>query len=339
MLGAFFKKTCIKYIHDSSDWVICDIGNSLHRELKDKRFCLASSYKEAGRKDIIHFSTRYAVDFIPSIRSRNKIVLTYFHGDDSETELLGKLAESLKYIDIVHTSCEITKSHLIRNGVPEERIVKIPIGIDVNRFNRVSEADKISLRKEFDIPDGHLVVGSFQKDGNGWADGNEPKLIKGPDLFCDSIEIINKEYPVFVVLTGPARGYVRNRLDKAGIKYIHRYLSDSGELNTYYALLDLYLVASRLEGGPRAVMECMAAGVPVISSKVGMAPEVIEHGKDGYLVDTGDIAGMAEFALKLHEDAGMKKKLIVNGLNKVKRYDYSLLAIDYMDKIYAPLLK
>ena len=70
------------------------------------------------------------------------------------------------------------------------------------------------------IKKNEIVIGSFQKDGQGWAEGYIPKLIKGPDLFVKSVEIISKEVPIVVLLTGPARGYVKKELSKRKIKFI-----------------------------------------------------------------------------------------------------------------------
>ena len=67
-----------------------------------------------------------------------------------------------------------------------------------------------------------FVVGSFQKDGVGWGEGLEPKLIKGPDVLVAALEQVHAEAPGLVVLlTGPARGYVRQELDRLGIPYRH----------------------------------------------------------------------------------------------------------------------
>ncbi|OFZ51989.1 MAG: hypothetical protein A2381_01225 [Bdellovibrionales bacterium RIFOXYB1_FULL_37_110] len=254
-------------------------------------------------------------------------------------ELLSKLRKNQNNIDIIHTSCKLTKYHLIKNGVADEKIKIIPIGIDVDQFKVASIEEKIRLREKLGIPSNSVVIGSFQKDGNGWNEGNEPKLCKGPDLFCDVVEKIHNENPVVVLLTGPARGYVKNRLIAAGIPFKHIYLENYQDIHKCFAVLDLYLVTSRLEGGPRAPMECMASGIPIISTKVGQTPELIEHGKDGYLVDIDKTDKMKDLVLSILSNDSIKNEFIKNGLEKVKAYDYQIIAKRYLDELYNPLMK
>ncbi len=66
-------------------------------------------------------------------------------------------------------------------------------------------------------------------------------------------------------------------------------MSNYYEMNNFYNLIDLYLVTSREEGGPLSIPETLACGVPLITSKVGMAEEFIKDQINGFLVDIGDI--------------------------------------------------
>ena len=71
-----------------------------------------------------------------------------------------------------------------------------------------------------------ILIGSFHKDGNGWDDGLTPKLIKGPDIFIKTINEIKKKIgrdQFAVVLTAPARGYIKERLTKNSIEFFHFY--------------------------------------------------------------------------------------------------------------------
>ena len=104
-----------------------------------------------------------------------------------------------------------------------------------------------------------------------------------------------------MLLTGPARGYVRRELERLGIPYRHVSARSRDELARAYHALDVYLVASRQEGGPKAVLEAMAAGVPLVSTRVGQAQELVEHGIDGWLVDVEDAEGLAEWAVPCAE--------------------------------------
>ena len=61
--------------------------------------------------------------------------------------------------------------------------MKIPISIDFGIFKNLSSVSKKTIRDYYKIPQNAFVIGNFQKDGDGWFFGNNPKLIKGPDIF------------------------------------------------------------------------------------------------------------------------------------------------------------
>mgnify|MGYP003704367469 CR=1 FL=1 len=96
-------------------------------------------------------------------------------------------------------------------------------------------------------------------------------------------------------MTGPARGYVARGLERLGVPYAHDYVEDYFELAERYPALDVYLNCSREEGGPKGIIEAMAASVPVVSTRVGMAPDIIVHGRTGWLADSDDAASLARW--------------------------------------------
>ena len=121
------------------------------------------------------------------------------------------------------------------------------------------------------------LVGSFQRDTEG-KDLISPKLSKGPDLFINHIDkLINKEKNLEVVLTGKRRNYVINELSKRNIKYHYFEMISFEQLNELYNLLDLYLVTSRYEGGPQAILEAGITKTPIISTDVGIAKEILSE--------------------------------------------------------------
>jgi len=133
--------------------------------------------------------------------------------------------------------------------------------------------DRGEAKRNLGIPLGVYVVGSFQRDSEG--DSDEPKLEKGPDLFCNYVEKISREKEIHVLLGGWRRRYVMKRLDKAGISYTMIELASTSTLREMYLACDLYIVASRQEGGPQALLEAPATLTPVITTDMGIARQVI----------------------------------------------------------------
>jgi glycosyltransferase involved in cell wall biosynthesis len=265
------------------------------------------------------------------------VVLTWFHVASGD-ERLRFISEVNQKVSLVHTSCEITKNKLLELGIDNSKITVIPLGIDLKMFKPLLTANS-QLKRDLSISSASLVIGSFQKDGNGWGIGNAPKLIKGPDIFCNVIERLSQKHPVHVLLTGPARGYVIKRLNKSNVKYTHVYLKKFEDIVKYYQILDLYLICSREEGGPKALLESMACGVSLVSTKVGMAPEIIENGLNGYLAEVGDENQLFYLSDKLLSDSSLRKNFAEKGLEKIVKYNHSLISKIYWDKIYSKLVK
>jgi len=220
---------------------------------------------------------------------------------------------------------------MISMGIPKEKIIVIPLGVDTNIFQLNKQSHINNLPKDT------ITIGSFQKDGNGWGSGDEPKLVKGPDIFCDVVERLSKRYNIFVLLTGPSRGYVKNRLDKSKIKYRHDMLSDVDSLVDYYNAIDLYIIASREEGGPKAVLESLACGVPLVSTKVGMSSDLIVHNENGYLVDVEDIDGLYSYACKVIDSKEISNKFSINGVKTIKNYDWKNISAKYEKNLYSDI--
>jgi len=167
----------------------------------------------------------------------------------------------------------------------------IPYLVDTDTFKPVAPDDSRleTVREQWDLPTGPYLIGSFQRDTEG-ADLRSPKLVKGPDIFLEILRGLRRRSLDFhVVLAGPRRGWLIHRLQEEGIPftYIGKRLGGDdlavntlprSELNLLYNLVDLYVVASRSEGGPHAILEAAAARCAVISTPVGMAPDFLDPG-------------------------------------------------------------
>lgn len=229
----------------------------------------------------------------------HRIATAYFHGRpgtpgeptfDEAYAALRRLHPQLARIQVSHAEL---RDVVLSSGIDPAKVHTIRIGVDLELFAQRSPDERAAARRALGIPEDAFVVGSFQKDGVGWGDGLEPKLVKGPDVLVDALAHMQRERPeLFVVLGGPARGYVRQGLERLGVPYVHRYVRSYADLRSLYLPLDAVAVSSRQEGGPKAVLEGMAVGVPVVSTRVGQAQELID-GSNGTLVDVEDAEALA----------------------------------------------
>lgn len=339
MIENYFSKNKVVYIVENANWSIKHDGKMITSNLKQVHSRIAITFRGI-RHSVVHFGSLnlfFTNKGFRNVHKSNKVIVTVFHIVNGDKRA-NYIAQADNFVDYWHTSCQKTKNKLISFGASPQKIIVIPIGIELKAFSVLTLEEKCKKRKELGVPDNAIVIGSFQKDGNGWGEGLEPKLIKGPDIFCDVVEKLSKKYDIFVLLTGPARGYVKKRLYSAGIQYKHEYVENSNEVANYFQLCDLYMVTSREEGGPKALMEAMASGVPLISTKVGMAPDIIIDGENGFLVDVEDIDALYKRACEVIDNKELQDKFIKNGLEIVKSYDYKILSSEYEEKLYKKLI-
>jgi len=319
------------YIVEPANWSTRWDGLNLSKFIEP--MC-TTIYPFGIKNKLIHFGYPVTPEVVRKMKKwGNRVVVTWFHinPDDPKNTLIKEMDNTL---DLFHTSCTTTRDELIKLGASPDKIVVIPITIDLDYFNNLGVEEKKSLKNKLNLPKNKILIGSFQKDGVGWGDGFEPKWVKGPDIFCDVAERLSLKFDIHVLLTGPARGYMKKRLQEARITFTHKHLDYYPDINQYYQVLDLYLVTSRSEGGPKAILESMATRVPLVSTKVGMAKDIIKDGHDGFLVEINDVDRMYRAAEKILSDREIASKLTINAESTVRNYSNSKLAEEYYNKIY-----
>ena len=264
------------------------------------------------------------------LESSHRLGLSYFHGRpgtpgypefDRAYEALRAHAGRIDRVQVTHAEME---ELVVDAGVPRERVFRIPIGVDLEHF-------PLGERE----PRDELVIGSFVKDGVGMGDGLEPKLLKGPDTFVEVVARVREAVPQLeVLLTGPARGYVRQELERLGVSHRHVLARTREELGRAYRQVDVCLVTSRQEGGPKSVLEGMASGVPVVSTRVGQAAELIVDGENGLLADVDDVDALAQAVRRVHDNAALRHRLHAGGRATAEAH-----AEQRLDPLWARLLE
>ena len=345
-----YWKRNIYYVSDSSKWAFYWIANYLARNIyiqHKKKVHIVWDIRGL-RNQIIHFGNRYAYlkdSQFTVVHPSNKIFLTWLHGDPSDPNpqmqyLLTVLPKASNYVEKIVVSCDITAKTLLDLNIPNNKLLKIPLGVDLSVFHQPNIQIRQKTRARFGIKTDFLCIGSFQKDGIGWGEGAEPKMVKGPDIFLEVMANLVKRYNnILVILTGPARGYVKKGLEKLGIPYLHNFLSNYHYLVSYYQVLDLYIISSRCEGGPLPLLESWATGVPLVSTRVGMPADLIRHRENGMIADIEDIQGLTDHTIELIENEALRNKCRQNGMEEVKKYDWPLIAEAYYNKLYSPFLE
>jgi glycosyltransferase involved in cell wall biosynthesis len=283
-------------------------------------------FNPALSQSMFFTSRQTAIRYLGVTRSR--VALPYYHGRPSlgksfamEFKEFSRMHENISRVQVTNTRFE---SIVLESGIDESKVFRIPIGIRETNYRWTTPSIKAQVRKSLGLPNDAVIVGSFQKDGMGWGEGCVPKLEKGPDVFLKVIEMVARQVPeLFVLLTGPARGYVKNGLKKIGVPYSHFNLRRHQEVGVYYNALDAYLVTSREEGGPKAILESMASGIPLVTTSVGQAIDLVKHQDNGWMEENNDTEGLAHWLTYAINRLGRLDDVLQNGAAMVDEHSYS----------------
>jgi len=240
--------------------------------------------------DLVHFVCPYASrQWLPVLRNRLPIVTSHHHvGDDYELQrhnLAGDaiVVGSMQWADDV-----------VERGAPRERVACIPYGVDASRFVPAAEPMRRRLRESLGIAADSVVVGFFAKRSSNERDR------KGTDVFAGAVQLLSRDLPdLAVLIIGPGWDDLVAQLEESGVKCVWLpFVRDAARMPEMFQVLDFYWITARIEGGPVTLLEGMSAGVCCITTPVGLAKELVEHGINGIVVGFNDSRAFAAETLK-----------------------------------------
>lgn len=237
-----------------------------------KKYCSDITTDNIKEADVVWLLAGWCWNHVPMhILNDKKVILTVHHivPDKFDNLKLREFQVRDQFVNAYHVPNVKTAEFV-------KQLTNKPIFISSYWYDPDcwSPLDKSECRNILNLPEEKFIVGSFQRDTEGGT--KNPKLEKGPDLFCDYVEKLNKEKNIHVLLGGWRREYVIERLQKAGIPFSFFEKVPLEQLKIMYGACDLYVVASRFEGGPQAILEASAMKVPIISRDVGIANVILE---------------------------------------------------------------
>jgi glycosyltransferase involved in cell wall biosynthesis len=321
-----YSKLCVR--SDGYQWVLSNEAMELKKTARRLGVpVIPSVLYGLFRRQCVFYSDQFSLLDSRKYEQPHRYAVALFHGRPGRgVQEFDRMFEAVRRQDRVR---RIQVSHramacvLANFGVDRELIHVIPIGINLSFFPSVTTELRNIARSRLQIPASAFVVGSFQKDGVGWGEGREPKLIKGPDVLLRTIEILKPQIPnLFVLLSGPARGYVKTGLERIGVPYKHKVVKKYRNISALYHALDVYVVSSREEGGPKAVLEAMAGGIPLVSTKVGQATDLVQHGRNGWLAEIEDAEGLAGLIRRIYEDQAGASGVVRQALLTARENSY-----------------
>lgn len=269
--GCKMNGTKVWALPPHEDW-ICD------RFVDEWNRWSTSSCRDLQAADVVWLLSDWAWRRVPRSALESKKVVTTVH--HLVPDKMGPIElEDFRERDVLthayHVPCEATRQQI--EPLTNKPIHVLPFWVNSELWTPASShtADRAVLRKGLRLPQDKFLVGSFQRDTEG-KDLTSPKLEKGPDLLCDALSLMSlRRSDLHVVLAGWRRQYVQRRLESCDIPYTYIERPPLPTVRHLYAALDLYMVTARHEGGPQAIVECAAMGVPIVSTPAGLASAVL----------------------------------------------------------------
>ncbi len=232
-------------------------------------------------------------------------------------------------------SYTLSKKFYLNMGLPEERLFFHPCAVNNELFQKLAREDKKKkavIKKAIGIPKNSkiiLYVGRF----------NRVKRVL--DIVLAYEKITRKDRPYLLLIGGGEleekikKRVSEKKLDK--IKIINFVKRE--ELHNYYAIADLFVIASESDRSPKVLNEAMNFSLPVIvSDRVGTSRDLVKHGKNGFIFRCGNIGEFAkyiEIVLKnkrLREKMGRESLKIVSKWNFDKDVEATIMALRYVCK-------
>jgi len=219
-------------------------------------------------------------------------------------------AKYTRDIDAIIAISEGVRKVLLDSGVPGPLITVIPSGIDFSPFEQAGAGD--FLRREFGFaPDEYLVgIVAALEDHKGHA------------YLIEASKIVREQAPkVRLIVVGS--GSLRFELDKQardlGVEDIVFFLGFRDDVPRILASLDLFVLSSHHEGMGSSLLDAMASRLPVVATRAGGIPEVVQDRETGLLVPPRDPAALAQAILELYRDRELAARLAGRGLEVVHR--------------------
>lgn len=154
---------------------------------------------------------------------------------------------------------------------------------------------------------------------------------------ADCVEILakvletDKNVRLVMVGDGPERSAVYYRAEQIGVKDHTLFVGKQANISDYLGVSDIFLLPSELESFGLAALEAQACELPVIATRIGGLPEVVNDGESGFLSDIGDVAKMAEDTLKLVKNKDMRLAFGKRGRElAVERYSTEKIIPQYI---------
>jgi glycosyltransferase involved in cell wall biosynthesis len=237
----------------------------------------------------------------------------------------------LEHADAIASEGEIQTQEIVDLfKVPKEKIFSLPDGVDLSEIEDYLNNAEIT-REDLGLQDADLVL----------INVNRLAPNKGISYLIDALKILNTQLNVKLLLigAGPEERKIKQQIKSLGLenKVLHFKNIPDEKMFQLYTLTDISVTPTLYEGLPLVVLEAMACGKPIVASNVSEVPQVVKHGKNGFLVPPRNPSAIADAVFKIYEK-NLFKNMGIRSKEIVKNYDWSIIAKKAINK-YEELVK
>ena len=205
-------------------------------------------------------------------------------------------------------------------GIPAHKVLQIYNGVDCERFQPATRSGS-----------DNLVIGTV---GRMQAVKNQPMLCEAYLALAEARPELAERVRLRLVGDGPLKEQCRRIMDEAGMGDRLDLPGASDNVVAELQRLDVFVLPSRAEGISNTILEAMATGLPVVATAVGGNPELVEHGRSGFLVESENPRGLAEAITRYLDEADLRARHGRRGRTLVEeRFSLRRMIQDY-DDIY-----
>jgi len=224
------------------------------------------------------------------------------------------------------------RDDLVELGVaPREKFAVVRLGIELEERVGASDGERAEIRRVTGIPADAFVV--------GWV-GRMTAVKRTPDVL-QAFRRLGERRPdaiLCLVGDGPDRPRLERLAHELGIAKRCRFVGYQHDVGPFYSAIDVLLLPSANEGTPVSVIEALAAGRPVVATRVGGVPDVVRDGVDGYVVAVGDVDQLGARLAELADDPAARDEMGSRARARMReRYAVERL-VDDTDRLYRSLL-
>jgi glycosyltransferase involved in cell wall biosynthesis len=216
--------------------------------------------------------------------------------------------------------------------VGNDKIIKIYSGIDLNQFRPVSEETKARIRRKWHMGVEDAVIGIVSKLWEG----------KGHSTLIKAFQEVKKAIPnAKLVIVG--EGYLQDSLhalvNELGLNDSILFTGFQMDVSEIIATFDVAVLPSFFEGMGRVLLEAMAMGKPLIASRVGGIPDLVEDSVNGILTVAGDVQGLAKVIQQILGDKNLSDRMGQAGRNRVTEQFSAAMMVRNIENVYLECLK